>query len=61
MVVAWGDTSSTITGISDSNGNTYSTAVGPTTGSGLLQMIYYAKNIAGGGNRVTVTFNQSAA
>ncbi|MBV8051657.1 MAG: hypothetical protein JOZ80_10740, partial [Acidobacteriaceae bacterium] len=32
-----------------------------TTGAGLQQVIYYAKNIVGGSNRVKVTFNQSAA
>ena len=42
-------------------GNTYTRAVGPTTTTGLTQSIYYAKNIAGGSNTVTVTFNQAAA
>ena len=38
-----------------------SLAVGPTSGTGLSQSIYYAPNIAGGSNTVTVTFNQAAA
>ena len=47
--------------IVDSQGNTYTRAVGPTTGTALSQSIYYAKDIAGGSNTVTVTFNYSAA
>lgn len=35
--------------------------MGPTTGTGLRQSIYYAKNIAAGNNTVTVKFNQAAA
>ena len=47
--------------MTDSRGNPYSQAGGTTTGSGLRQAIYYAKNIAAGSNTVTVTFNQGAA
>ena len=54
-------TTSTISSVTDSPGNTYSLAVGPTSATGLQQSIYYAKNIAGGSNTVTVTFNQAAA
>jgi len=61
VVVGWGDSSSTISSVTDSLGNTYSLAVGPTSISNLQQSIYYAKNIAGGSNTVTVTFNQAAA
>ena len=62
VVVAWGDTTSTITAVTDTSGNTYALAVGPTTGTGLRESIYYSKNIAGGSNtRVTVTFNKAAA
>ena len=60
VVVGWNDTTSTVTGVSDSRGNTYALAIGPTTGTGLRQSIYYAKSIAAGGNTVTVTFNQAA-
>jgi hypothetical protein len=60
VAVGWNDTTSTISGVSDSKGNTYTLAVGPTTGTGLRQSIYYAKNIAAGSNTVTVTFNQAA-
>ena len=60
MAVGWNDTTSTVSTISDTRGNTYTLAVGPTTGTGLRQSIYYARNIAGGSNTVTVTFNQAA-
>jgi hypothetical protein len=61
VVVGWGDTTSTITSVTDSQNNVYSLAVGPTSTTGLRQSIYYAKNIAGGSNTVTVRFSQSAA
>ena len=47
--------------VTDSRGNSYVLAVGPTRGTGLTQSIYYAKNIVGGTNTVTVTFNKAAA
>jgi len=61
VAVGWNDTTSTLSSIADSRGNTYALAVGPTSGTGLSQSIYYAKNIAAGSNTVTVTFNQAAA
>jgi hypothetical protein len=61
VVVGWGDTSSSIGSVTDTRGNSYARAVGPTSNTGLQQSIYYAKNIAGGNNMVTVKFNQSAA
>ena len=46
IVVGWNDSTSTVSSVSDSKGNTYQLAVGPTTVSGLLsQSIYYAKSI----------------
>jgi hypothetical protein len=60
VAVMWGDTTSAVTSVTDSKGNAYSLAVGPTTASGLTSAIYYAKNIAAGSNTVTVTFNQTA-
>jgi hypothetical protein len=60
VAVGWNDTTSTVTGISDTRGNTYTLAIGPTTGTGLRQSIYYAKSIAAGANTVTVTFSQAA-
>ena len=61
VAVGWNDATSTVSAISDSRGNTYTLAIGPTTGTGLRQSIYYAKNIVAGSNTVTVTFNQAAA
>ena len=61
VAVGWNDTTSTVTGVTDSQNNTYVLAIGPTTGTGLRQSIYYAKNIAAGSNTVTVTFSQAAA
>ncbi len=60
VAVGWNDTTSTVTGVTDSQNNTYVLAIGPTTGTGLRQSIYYAKNIAAGANTVTVTFSQAA-
>jgi len=61
VVVGWNDTTATVQAVRDSAGNPYSLAIGPTSGSGLRQSIYYAKNILGGSNTVTVTFSQPAA
>ena len=61
VVVGWNDTTSSVSSVTDTSGNTYVQAVGPTTASGARQSIYYAKNIKGGSNTVTVTFNQAAA
>jgi hypothetical protein len=60
VAVMWGDTTSTVSLVTDSKGNAYALAVGPTRASGLSSAIYYAKNIAAGSNTVTVTFNQTA-
>jgi Concanavalin A-like lectin/glucanases superfamily/Domain of unknown function (DUF1929)/IPT/TIG domain/Bacterial Ig domain len=61
VVVGWNDATSTVQSVKDSAGNIYSLAIGPTSGTGLRQSIYYAANIVGGSNTVTVTFNQAAA
>jgi len=64
VVVGWNDSTATVTAVTDSRGNTYARAVGPTVQSGLAsQSIYYAKNIvsaATGTNTVTVTFASAA-
>ena len=60
VVVGWNDTTSTVTSVSDSLGNTYAQAGGMITGSSARQSIYYAKNIAAGSNTVSVVFNQAA-
>lgn len=63
VVVGWNDSTSTISGVTDTAGNTYTLAVGPTVQSGTAtQSIYYAKNIAGATtDSVTVTFSAAAA
>jgi hypothetical protein len=61
VVVGWNDSVSTVSSVTDTKGNLYSLAVGPTRGTALSQSIYYAKNIAGaatGANTVVVKFNQ---
>jgi hypothetical protein len=60
VVVGWSDTAATVLSVTDSAGNVYTLAIGPTTGTGLSQSIYFAANIKGGSNTVTVTFNQAA-
>ena len=57
VVVGWNDASTTVSSVTDTSGNTYTLAVGPTRGTNLSQSIYYAKNIASAaanGNTVTV-------
>jgi hypothetical protein len=62
IVVGWGDTTSSISSVTDSHGNNYAVAVAATvnTAAKLQQAIYYLKNISGGSTTVTVTFNQPA-
>ena len=61
VVVGWNDTTATVQSVKDSAGNTYSLAIGPTSGTALRQSIYYAPNIVAGSNTVTVTLSQAAA
>jgi RHS repeat-associated protein len=63
VVVGWNDTTATVSSVTDTSGNVYTRAVGPTTVAGKLsQSIYYAKNVAAavGGNTVIVNFSQAA-
>ena len=64
VVISWKDSTATVRQITDSKGNTYTRAVGPTIISGAAsQSIYYAKSIVSataGGNSVTVAFSTSA-
>jgi len=64
VVVGWNDSSAFVNTLTDSRGNIYTRAVGPTVQSGSLsQSIYYAKDIAAaaaGANTVTVTFSVAA-
>jgi hypothetical protein len=64
VVAGWNDSTAVVSAVTDSKGNTYTRAVGPTVQSGYAsQSIYYAKNIAAaaaGANIVTVTFASAA-
>ena len=64
VVVGWNETTAKVSSLTDTSGNTYTLAVGPTLLSGALsQSIYYAKNIkaaAAGANVVTVKFTSAA-
>jgi len=65
VVIGWSDTVATVSGVSDTAGNTYILATGPTMdGTNATQSIYYAKNIFGAGagaNTVTVVFSVPAS
>jgi hypothetical protein len=61
LAIGWAGGSASLTRISDSIGNGYASAVGPTKiSAGLAQSIYYAKAIAAaaaGANTVTITLS----
>ncbi len=62
VVVGWNDSTSTVSSVTDSAGNSYALARAAVTGTNLTQAIYYAKNIvASSTNTVTVQFNQGAS
>ena len=64
VVVGWNDSTARVQSVTDTVGNAYSLAIGPTVQSGVAtQAIYYAKKIApaaANGNTVTVTFTVPA-
>src|SRR5262249_24494140 len=60
VIVGWNDTSANVQTVTDSQGNAYSLAVGPTSGTNIRQSIYFAPNIKSGNNTVTVKFSQAA-
>ena len=64
VVVGWNDSTAVVNAVTDSKGNQYTRAVGPTVQSGIAsQSIYYAKNIVAAGagtNSVSVAFSQAA-
>src|SRR5260370_592347 len=64
IAVGWSDSTATVTGVTDTLGNSYKLAVGPAIQPGVAsQSIYYASNIASaaaGANVVTVTFSSPA-
>ena len=64
VAVGWNNSTTKISSVTDSIGNAYTLAVGPTVQNGFgTQSIYYAKNIlaaAAGANVITVTFSSTA-
>jgi hypothetical protein len=64
IAIGWNNTTANIADVSDTSGNVYQLAVGPTQfAPDLTQFIYYAPNIAAAGagaNVVTVTFARGA-
>ena len=65
VVVGWNDSTASVSSVTDSKGNVYQLAVGPTRRTGAeSQSIYYAKNVVAAtanSNVVTVTFSPAAA
>jgi hypothetical protein len=61
LAIGWNDIVASISAVGDSAGNAYQAALPTFRGNGLSQAIYYATNVAGGSNTVTVTFDQPAA
>ena len=57
--VMWANTGTAA--LSDSMGNTYASAVGPTRASGGAAQVFYTKNITGGPDTITATFSQALA
>jgi IPT/TIG domain len=63
VIIGWNDATTTVSAVTDTEGNTYTIAAPLVTGTGLSQIIYFAKNIAGEAsnpNEVTVTFSAAA-
>jgi len=65
VVIGWNTPASVVASVTDTMGNAYALAAGPTVQSNAVaQSIYYAKNIAGaaaGANTVTVQFSAPAS
>ena len=58
VAIGWFDTTSNILSVTDTRGNSYVLAAGPTTQAQAgRQAMYYAANVVAGSNSVTVTFN----
>jgi hypothetical protein len=60
LAIGWNDATASISTVADSAGNVYHVAIPTFRGNGMSQAIYYATNIAGGNNTVTLTFDQPA-
>src|SRR6266481_1471294 len=63
VAIGWSDSTSSVTAVTDTKGNIYTSAVGPTRLAGVQsQAIYVAKNVvaaAPGTNAVSVSFNNA--
>jgi hypothetical protein len=61
VIAGWNDGTASISSVTDSRGDTFALAIGPTRRTtAISQSIYYAKNVLGGSNTVTVRFNRAA-
>ena len=60
VAIGWGDTVSAISSVTDTKGNTYTRAAGPTSTTGVHKPLLCQEHTVGS-NTVTVKFNQSAA
>jgi hypothetical protein len=63
VIIGWNDTTTIVSSVTDTENNTYAIAAPLVTGTGLSQIVYFAKNIAGEAsnpNEVTVTFSGAA-
>src|ERR1051326_4560655 len=64
VVVGWNDSTAHVQAVTDTSGNVYALAVGPTVQAGIAtQSIYYARSIlpaGAGANTVTVQFDVAA-
>ncbi|HSX16948.1 MAG TPA: hypothetical protein VLH86_02500 [Patescibacteria group bacterium] len=61
VAIGWDSTTTTISSVVDTAGNTYQMAAPTTRGTGNSQAMYYAKNITGGTPTVTVTFSAASS
>jgi hypothetical protein len=61
VIIGWRNSTTTISSVVDTAGNTYQVAAPLTRGTSVSQAIYYAKNITGGTPTVTVTFSAASA
>jgi hypothetical protein len=61
LAIGWNDATQSISTVSDSAGNAYQAVIPTFRGNGMSQAIYFASNIKGGTNAVTVTFDHPAA
>jgi hypothetical protein len=60
VAIGWNDTTAAVSSVTDSDGNAYHLAL-VTTGTGLRQAVYYASNVKGGSDTVTVSFGSTKA